>query len=96
MSQTLPIVLMDEVPDCPDVISEFLGEGEGFAHQPTASLTERVIQPFDQARLSTGFVEGAPAFEGVRAAPPTIGLRFRFLICFRRSIIPLRLLTPSL
>jgi hypothetical protein len=64
LSKTLPIVRVNEVPNGTDMLRQFLGEREGFPHQTTAPLTNRVIQPFNQAGLPAGFIHGFVPFRG--------------------------------
>ena len=58
---------MNEVPNGPNMIGEFFREREGFANQPTASLTDRVVEPFNQTRFATGFIDGLVPFRGQHA-----------------------------
>src|SRR5262245_61121909 len=55
---------MNEIPNGPDMIGEFLGERERLADQPTAPLADGIVQPFDQTRFPTGFVHRLVPFRG--------------------------------
>ena len=58
----MTIVIVNEVPNSPNVVGEFLGKRERFANEPTAALTDGAIEPFNQTGFATAFVDGFMAF----------------------------------
>ena len=39
--------MADEIPDCSDVMLDFLGKRQSCTHQPGDALTERIVKPLD-------------------------------------------------
>jgi hypothetical protein len=62
LSKTLPMVFVDEVPNCVNMIRKFLGERERFSREPTAALADRAVQPFDQTGWATDLIDGLAPF----------------------------------
>ena len=54
----MPVIIVDELPNRPNMISEFLAKREGFANQPTTALADCVIQAFSQTGFAAPFIDG--------------------------------------
>jgi hypothetical protein len=55
------VVVVNEVPDSPDVVFKFLGEGQSFSNQARDPLPQGIVETLDvigQARCFTDLMQG--------------------------------------
>ncbi len=90
MSQNTRIIMVNEIPNGPNVVGELFREGQGFAHQPTTALAKGVVEAFDATGFAAGFIHSLVPFGRQNA-----GIRFeeisvadRPLSVFRGERIP--------
>ena len=81
---------MDKIPDSTNVIGEFFREGQGFAHQTTATLAKGVVEAFEAISLTAGFIDSFVTFgrQHPEIGLEEIGETHRALAIFRRQRIP--------
>ena len=75
MSQTgenTGIIVVNEIPDRTNMISQLLRKRQGFAYQTGTALAKGVVEAFNVSGLATGFINGLVAFGGQNAG---IGLQ---------------------
>ncbi len=84
------MIIMNEIPDRANMISQFFGKGQGFTHETATGLTKGVVEAFNRGGSAGFLAHRAVTFgrENGSVGSPKIGVTDSALTLDRRQGLP--------